>query len=128
MSSEHAIYDIALDTESHSNDTDDVEITVMDDLEKGFEKVKHASLQAKAHVYNFPKDKLPLALSIYKGRRRIRCGKAYSKPVCTDMGVLAGCPLAMGLLLLSILDPAETFWNTSPTTLVRFNLAEPFLD
>ena len=39
MSSESAVYDIALETEANTHDADDVEITVMDDLEKGFEKV-----------------------------------------------------------------------------------------
>ena len=66
--------------------------------------------------------KLPLALSMYTGRRRIRCGKAYSKPVCTKVGVLAGCPIAMGLLLLSIIDPVDKFWSKPPTALVRLKV------
>jgi len=121
-SSEHAIYDIALDAEAHDNDPNGVEVTMMDDLEKGFEKVVHSNLLSKAEIYNFPCSKLPLALSMYTGRRRIRCGKAFSKPVCTTVGVLAGCPIAMGLLLLSIIDPVDRFWKTSPTAMVRLKI------
>ena len=115
MSSEKAIYDIALDAEAHNNNPDDIEITMMDDLGKGFEKVVHQNLRDKADVYNFPTGSLQLALSMYTGRRRIKCGKAYSGSVSTKVGVLAGCPIAMGLLLLPIIDPVETFWNTAPT-------------
>ena len=34
-SSEHAAYDIAIDTEGHNNNPEVVDITIMDDLEKG---------------------------------------------------------------------------------------------
>ena len=39
---------------------------------------------------------------MYKAARRIRYGSAYSRPVYTKVGVLAGCPVAMGLLLLAV--------------------------
>ena len=120
--SEHAAYDIAINTESENNDPNDIAVTVMDDLEKGFEKVVHDSIKDKANVYRFPLPKLKLALSMYTAERRIRCGKAYSKPVVTKVGVLAGCPLAMGLLLLSIVDPVEDFWARSPLNMISLEV------
>ena len=51
---------------------------------------------------------------MYKARRRVRCGKAFSGYAVADVGVLAGCPIAMGALLLSILDPIEQFWKSGP--------------
>ena len=90
--SEQAAYDIALEAETRHNDPDDVVVTIMDDLEKGFEKVMHEEILKKAEVYNYPMTKLKLAVSMYTPERRIRCGKAYSVPVTTKVGVLAGCP------------------------------------
>ena len=113
-SSEHAAYDIAIDTEGHNNNPEVVDITIMDDLEKGFEKVVHNKIREKAHVFGFPPAKMELALSMYSAGRRVRCGKAHSEPVKTKIGVLAGCPIAMGLLLLSVIDPVDIFWKKSP--------------
>ena len=42
---------------------------LMDDLEKGFEKVRHQNLMDRAEVYCFPTDKLNLALSMYTSKR-----------------------------------------------------------
>ena len=60
-----------------------------------------------AHVYNFPLKKLRLAIDMYKAQRRITCGAAVCSPVWTLIGVLAGCPVAMGaicLVLFSLMD------------------------
>ena len=106
---ETAAYDIALNTEAAQLDGQMVNITVMADLEKGFERVRHDVIRAKAKVYGFPERILEPALSMYKAARRIRYGNAYSRAVYTKVGVLAGCPVAMGLLLLAILDPVDHF-------------------
>ena len=116
--SEGAAYDIALSIETASNNPDNIDITLMDDLEKGFEKVVHKDIEAKAKVYKYPLAKLRLALSMYTAERRIRCGKAFSFPVTTKIGVLAGCPLAMSLLLFAVLDPVEDFWKRPLTCMV----------
>ena len=50
---ETAAYDIALMAETAVGKEDRWAATVMSDLEKGFEKVKHNHLVAAAHVYNF---------------------------------------------------------------------------
>ena len=68
-------------------------------------------------MYGFPEEALHLALDMYRAPRRIRCGAAYSQPVLTNMGVLAGCPIAMGLLLLASIDPIETFMKSVPKQL-----------
>ena len=73
--SDHAAYDIALDAESVSNKPNNVDITVIDDLEKGFEKVVHQRLRDRADAYRFLVEKLNLALSMYTGERRVRCGR-----------------------------------------------------
>ena len=114
QSAEQAVYDIALNTEADNGEYGKINMVIMDDLEKGFEKVIHDDLVKKAKVYQFPENPLTMALSMYKAARRIRCGKAFSKPVITDIGVLAGCPIAMGLLLLASLDPIERFWSKLP--------------
>ena len=72
-------------------------------------KMSYMITLEKSGCLPFPLDNLVLALSMYTAGRRIRCGKAYSVPVVTKVGVLAGCPLAMGLLLISIVDPVEDF-------------------
>ena len=87
---------------------------MINDLEKGFEKVLHAEIRNKANVYRFPEAIMNTALSMYTGSRRIRCGKAYSRAAHTKMGVLAGCPIAMGLVLLVNLDPVDRFWKQLP--------------
>jgi len=62
-----------------------------------------------------------VALSMYTGARRIRCGKAFSKAAYTKVGVLAGCPIAMGLLLLANLDPVDQFWKELPSH-IKFSM------
>ena len=97
---------------------DTVVVTVMADLEKGFGRVRHDQLRRKAAVYGFPEEDLELALSMYTAPRRIRYGNAFSKSAYTEIGVLAGCPVAMGLLLLSVLEPMDKFWKTIPRELI----------
>ena len=77
----------------------------MSDLHKGFEKVKHKHLVTAAYVYSFLLYILRLARDMYTSPRRIRCGAAVCKPVWTSMGVLAGCPIAMGALCLPYYHP-----------------------
>jgi len=55
---------------------------------------------------------------MYTAPRRIRYGNAFSKSAYTEIGVLAGCPVAMGLLLLSVLEPMDKFWKTIPRELI----------
>ena len=71
-------------------------------------------MRAKADVYRFPPTHLKMSLSMYTSPRRIKCGDAYSKSATTKIGVLAGCPIAMGLLLLANLDPIDDFWDKLP--------------
>ena len=119
---EAAAYDIALDTEASQLDGEMVNVTVMADLEKGFERVRHDVIRKKAKVYGFPERILEPALSMYKAARRIRYGSAYSRAVYTKVGVLAGCPIAMGLLLLAVLEPVDLFWKTVPRELVSLKV------
>ena len=53
-SAEQAAYDIALDGESVATDSDTVNITFMDYLEKGFEKVSHEILRKNSGLLQFP--------------------------------------------------------------------------
>ena len=80
--------------------------------------MEHSTLREKAEIYKFSPTILRMALSMYNGARRIRCGKAFSKAVYTKVGVLAGCPIAMGLLLLANLDPVEKFWSDLPQHII----------
>jgi len=114
QSAEQAVYEIALHTEADNGEYGKINAVIMDDLEKGFEEVIHSDLVEKAKVYRFPEKPLTMALSMYTAARRIRCGKAFSRPVFTEICVLAGCPIAMGLLLLANLDPIERFWDKLP--------------
>ena len=98
-------------SEGHVGEYKRVDVAIIDDLEKGFEKVEHNELRNRADVDDFPKVIMEVALSMYIGARRIRCGQAYSKPVHTKIGVLSGRPIAMGLLLLANLDPVDRFWK-----------------
>ena len=113
-SSEDAAYDIALYSEIAAGNLGQISVVIMDDLEKGFEKVNHADLLAKASIYGFPSDIAKLAIAMYRSPRRIRCGMAYSRATRTNRGVLAGCPIAMGLLLLANLKPVDDFWANLP--------------
>ena len=113
-SAEDAVYQLSIKTEGDASEYGRVDVAVIDDLEKGFEKVSHDELRSKARVYRFPEVIMNVALSMYTGARRIRCGKAFSKAAHTQVGVLAGCPIAMGLLLLANLDPVDRFWKALP--------------
>ena len=59
---------------------------------------------------------------MYKAERRIRYGNAFSKAVYTKVGVLAGCPVAMGLLLLAVIDPVDRFWKNIPRELASLKV------
>ena len=124
-SSEAVVYMASLIAEGGGGRNDDVTVTVISDLEKGFEKILHSKLVAAAKVYDFPEMVLNLALDMYRAERRIRCGAAFSRSVRTNMGVLAGCPIAMGLLLLATMDPMERFMTSIPKHL---NLAMVYVD
>ena len=87
---EAAAFDVALQMETTDGEYDDWAATIMSDLEKGFEKVRHEHLITAAKVVNFQIPILRMALDMYTAPRRIRCGAAVCKPVCTTMGVLAG--------------------------------------
>ena len=121
-SAEGATYDAALEAERHTGRYTDTVVTIIGDLEKGFEKVIHRRLRAAAKAYKFPMTILNLALNMYKSNRRIRCGSAYSRPVKTNMGVLAGCPIAMVALLLACIDPVEEFLRWGPRYLSVFKV------
>ena len=114
LSAEDAMYDISLATEAHVGEYKKVDVAIIDDLEKGSEKVTHDTLVTHAKIYGFPPIELKMALSMYTGARRIRCGKALSRAAYTKKGVLAGCPIAMGLLLLANLKPVDDFWASLP--------------
>lgn len=116
-SSENAAYLAALIAEGGSGRNDDTTVTVISDLEKGFEKVVHSRLLVAAKVHDFPMPILELALDIYRGEMHIRCGSAYSKAVRTNMGVLASCPIAMGAILLATMDQMEKNMSTIPKQL-----------
>lgn len=77
----------------------------MADLKKGFENVRHEVIEINAKIYDLSPKTLRLALSMYIAERRIRCGSAYSKVVKTVIGLIDGCPIAMGLLLLNVSQP-----------------------
>ena len=111
---EHAAYKVALDAEICEGNSNKVNVTIMADLEKGFEKVHHSVIQMNATIYDFRPETLALALSMYTSPRRIKCGNAYSRAVNTVIGVLAGCPIAMGLLLPNVINPIESFWAKLP--------------
>ena len=113
-SAEDAVYQFSIKTEGYASEYGKLNVAIIDDLEKGLEKVLHAEIRSKASVYRFPETIMNTALSMYTGSRRIMCGKAYSRAARTKMGVLAGCPIAMGLFLLVNLDPVDRFWKQLP--------------
>ena len=117
---EDAVYQFSIKTEGDASEYRNLNVDIIDDLEKGFEKVLHIEIRNKASVYRFPEAIMNIALSMYTGARRIRCGKAYSRAAHTKMGVLAGCPIAMGLLLLANLDPVDCFWKQLPRYIKSF--------
>ena len=86
-------------------------VTMISDLEKGFEKVVHSKIAEAAGRYRVPARILRLALDMYRGARRIKCGDALCQAAFTEQGVLAGCPIAMGARCLAILDPMVKFRN-----------------
>ena len=53
-SAEGATYLAALSAEATTGRFDDLTVTMISDLEKGFEKVVHRKLYAAARVYDFP--------------------------------------------------------------------------
>ena len=110
---EDAAYDVCLRTEA-AEGQGMYTITMISDLEKGFEKVRHDRIEAAAEKHGFPKRVLRLALDMYKGARRIKCGDALSRPIYTAQGVLAGCPIAMGALCLAVMDPVDKFLAKQP--------------
>ena len=105
----------ALEAEAVAGNYGQIRVVMMDDLEKGVEKAGHADLWSKIGVYNFPPEIAKLAIAMYQSPRRIRCGAAYSESSRTNRGVLAGCPIAMGLLrvLRAILSPSRSMSTTS---------------
>ena len=121
-SAEGTTYEAALEAERHTGRYTDTVITAIGDLEKGFEKVIHGRLRHAAEVHRFPKRILEFALNMYKSERRIRCGTAYSRAVKTNMGVLAGCPIAMAALLLACIDPVHYFLRSGPRNLSVFKV------
>ena len=38
------------------------------------------------------------------------------------MRVLAGCPIAMSLLLVAVLDPVDKFWKSSPLNMISLKV------
>ena len=121
-SAEGTTYEAAIEAERYTGRYHDTVVTIVGDLEKGFEKVIHSRLRQAAKAHGFPVQILELALNMYKAARRIRCGSAYSRPVYTNMGVLAGCPIAMAALLLASIDPVEEFLRTKPKYLSVFKV------
>ena len=53
-SSEDVAYDIALYSETAAGNLGQISVVIMDDLEKGFEKVKHEKPAEVAEEFNFP--------------------------------------------------------------------------
>ena len=114
---EAAAYDVALTAEITDCETEDWVATIMSDLEKGFEKVRHDHLIVAAKVVNFPMHILRMALDMYTAPRRIRCGAAVCRPAWTTMDVLAGCPIAMGALCLAVIKPMDLLTREVPRAL-----------
>ena len=110
---EDAAYDICLGAEAADDDST-YTVTLISDLEKGFEKVRHEKLVEAAEKYGFPRHILRLALDMYRSARRIKCGDALSLPTFTVQGVLAGCPIAMGALCLAVIQPVDDFLKREP--------------
>ena len=100
--------------ETTDRDYDDRAATIMSDLEKGFEKVRHEYLITAAKVVNFPMPILRMALDMYTAPRRIQCAAAVCKAVWTTMGVLAGCLVAMGALCFAVIKPMHLLTREVP--------------
>ena len=71
MAAQRAIYDIMLGSEAMDAGKLGLAIAVIGDLLKGFEKVRHTELVRVAFKYRYPIHILRLALSMYRGNRRI---------------------------------------------------------
>ena len=92
---EDAAYDICLDTEA-ANEEETFTVTIISDLEKGFEKVLHDNIAKAAETYGFP---LRLALDMYRAARRIKCGDALSMPTYTTQGGTCRMPHCNGRVM-----------------------------
>ena len=69
--SEEVAYNIAMEAEAAAGNYGQISVVMMDDLEKGFEKVGHADLLDKINIYDFPRQIGRLAVSMYQSPRRI---------------------------------------------------------
>ena len=121
-SNEDVAYEIALDAECAAGNFGEISVVMMDDLEKGFEKVDHVDLFHKADIYHYPSQICNAAVSMYQSPRRVKCASAYSKPTSTRRGVLVGCPIAMSLLLLANLSPVDDLWQNLPSR-IKMNVS-----
>ena len=121
-SAEGAACFAALTAEVCGGKNDVTVVTMVSDLEKDFKKVLHSRLSAAAKVYDLPDKFFRLALDMYSPDRRIRCG---ARDVRTNMGVLVGCPIAMGALLLACMDQMEKFMRSIPKYL---SLVKAYVD
>ena len=84
------------------------------DLQKGFEMIRYHRLYRAAIKYRYPMDILVIALSMYTAERRVKCGDAVSRQVWASYCVAAGCPIAMSLMCLNLLEPFDEFITQMP--------------
>ena len=118
---EDAAFEVSLAAEGGGREGG-LAITTVGDLHKGYEMVDHEVALAAAVRYGYPLPLLRLALSMHRGRRRIAWKQTMSNAISTDRAIIAGCGLAMHILGLVCIAPADAFVAEAPRTLRVFRL------
>ena len=84
--------------------------------------VDHWLAYAVAVRHGYPLALLRLALHMYRGGRRIAWKQTVSEELWTDRANIAGCGLALHILGLVCIDPADAFLRVAPRTLRVFKI------
>ena len=89
--SETAQWEISLDAETANKDEDEVTITTVGDLRKGFEKVKHWLVILAAKKHQYPMILLKMTLDMYRAVKRLVWNTAVGRAIRCKESVVAGC-------------------------------------
>ena len=118
---EDAIFEVALVGEGAAR-KGGLAIAAVADLHKGYEMVGHQIVLAAAERWRYPTRLLCLALDMYRGGRWLALGAAVTDAIWTKKALIAGCGLAMHLLALVCVEPADEFLRRAPPSLRGYHI------
>ncbi len=101
-----AVFDMSLTTEA-AKAQGLVAATTSYDLRQYYEHITVAEMARGARTYGLPTQITALLAQLYAGPRRIRAGRSVSVAACPRRSILAGCTLALLMIRLIIITPAE---------------------